>query len=119
MARTKHTGSASASVPVHALPMATTMEISIKMQETRLRRKQIYLPIHLDVTETDADYALVYHTVATKINSEGHNVPYRTWLAILAGILCLSFISGLTMEESRHSPQCCHCCRQYYPLDSW
>ena len=78
MARTKHTGSASISIPVHALYMATTMENAIKMQETRLAHKQVYLPIPLDGTGIDADRTLVYYTAATKIDSEGHNVPYRT-----------------------------------------
>ena len=47
----------------------------------------------------DADCALVYYTDAAKINSEGHNVPHCTHLAILDEILCLSFVLGLTMEE--------------------
>ena len=59
----------------------------------------MYLPIPLDDTETNTDRALVYYTVSTKIDSDGHNVPYRTQLAVLAEILCLPSILGFTMEE--------------------
>ena len=93
MAHIKHTGSASASVPVHALPIATTMKNSITMQETCLGHEKLYLPIPLDETEMDANCALVYYTAAAKIDSEGHNVPYRTHLAVLAEILCISSVS--------------------------
>ena len=53
----------------------------------------------LDDTETDDDCALVYYTTATKIETKGHMVPFCTCLSILADILCLSSVSGLTMEE--------------------
>ena len=72
--------------------MTTTMENSIKMQENRLGHGQVYLPIPLDGTEMDVNCALVYYTTSAKIGNEGHNVPYRTRLAVLAKILYLSSI---------------------------
>ena len=86
----KETGPASASIPVHAPPMTTTMKNATKMQETHLGYKKVYLPIPFEGTEMDVDCALVYYTASAKINDEGHNMPYRT---CLAEILCLSSIS--------------------------
>ena len=97
MVRTKHTGSPS--VAVHALPVANTMESAIKTQETRLGHRKVHVPIHLNGTETDVDRALVYHTTAAKIDTEGHMVPFRTRVSVIANILCLSSVSDLTMGE--------------------
>ena len=51
-----------AAVPIHAgLPPATTMEHAVKLTETRLGHKKVFLPKPLTGTGTDADRALVFY----------------------------------------------------------
>ena len=79
------------------------MEIASKMREIRLGHKKVHPPITLNGTETDADRALVYYTTAAKIDTEEHMVLFRTYLSILANILCLSSVVELAMEEIKRT----------------
>ena len=100
VARTIVSGSVPRTVPANTgLPPATNLEKGIKLQETRLGYKKIFLPVPLDGTEKPTDRALVYYTATAKIESEGDKVPYRTRLAVLVEILCLESVSGLTIDE--------------------
>ena len=86
-------------VAVHALPMATPMEHSIMLRETRLAHKKVHLPVPLSGIETDAERALVFYTTVAKIDNEGHNIPYRICQSVLAEILTLQGITELTTNE--------------------
>ena len=89
-----------ATVPVNnGLATATNLEKGVKLQETRIGHKKLFLPVPLDGTEQPTDRALVYYTATAKMESDADKVPYRTRLAVLAEILCLESVNGLTIDE--------------------
>ena len=58
-----------------------------------------HLPMPLNGTELAADRPLAYYTTSANLDTEGHMVPFRPHLSILANIFCLSSIVESTMEE--------------------
>ena len=83
----------------NGLATATNLEKGVKLQETRLGHKKLFLPVPLNGMEQPTDRALVYYTATAKMESEGDKVSYRTRLAVLAEILCLESVNGLTIDE--------------------
>ena len=99
MACSAQTNNAPATIAVHALPMATTMEHSITLRETCFAHKKVHLPVPLSGIETDAECALVFYTTVAKIDNEGHNIPYHTCQSVLVRIIALQGITESTTHE--------------------
>ena len=61
-----------------------------------LAHKKVHLPVPLSGIKTNAKRSLVFYTTVAKIDIEGHNIAYRTHQSVLAKILALQGITGLT-----------------------